>query len=74
MRKEKGSREKSGVARAVKAIGGPTKAAVLCEVSNTAIHKWIRKGHVSLLKHALRLSRASGVPIDDFLEEKEQES
>jgi DNA-binding transcriptional regulator YdaS (Cro superfamily) len=73
MGKRRGTKQESGVARAVRAVGGPTKAAVLCGVSNTAIHDWIRKGHVSLLKHAVRLSRASQVPIDDFLDEKEDD-
>jgi hypothetical protein len=62
------------VARAVRLIGGPTKAATLCRVSNTAIHDWINKGHVSLLKHALRLSRASGIPIEEFVGDEDLES
>jgi DNA-binding transcriptional regulator YdaS (Cro superfamily) len=64
-------REENAVARAVRLIGGPTKAATLCGVSNTAIHDWINKGNVSLLKHALRLSRASGIPIEEFVGEDE---
>jgi DNA-binding transcriptional regulator YdaS (Cro superfamily) len=64
--RKKGARA-NVVERAVKIIGGPTKAATLCGVSNTAIHDWINKGSVSLLKHALRLSRASGIPIEEFV-------
>ena len=64
-------REENVVARAVRSIGGPTKAATLCGVSNTAIHDWIHKGHISLLKHAVRLSRASGIPVEEFLGEEE---
>ena len=60
-------RDENVVACAVRLIGGPTKAATLCGVSNTAIHDWIQKGHVSLLKHAVRLSRASGIPIEKFV-------
>lgn len=67
-------RKENVVARAVGLIGGPTKAATLCGVSNTAIHDWINKGNVSLLKHALRLSRASGVPIEEFVGEEDEES
>lgn len=62
------------VARAVELIGGPTKAATLCGVSNTAIHDWINKGHVSFLKHALRLSRASGIPIEEFVDDEDSDN
>jgi len=64
-------REENVVVRAVRSIGGPTKAATLCGVSNTAIHDWIHKGHISLLKHAVRLSRASGIPVEEFLGDEE---
>jgi DNA-binding transcriptional regulator YdaS (Cro superfamily) len=70
----RGKREENFVARAVRLVGGPTKAATLCGVSNTAIHDWINKGHVSLLKHALRLSRASGIPIENFVDDEDEES
>jgi hypothetical protein len=68
------TREENAVARAVRSIGGPTKAATLCGVSNTAIHDWILKGHISLLKHALRLSRASGIPIEEFAGDEKSEN
>ena len=54
-------------------LKGCTKAAGICGVSNTAIHKWMRRGSVTLLKHALRLSQASGVPIEEFVGEKDDE-
>jgi hypothetical protein len=65
----RGTRRKTdnAVARAVSILGGPTKAAGICGVSNAAIHKWINRRSVSLLKHAVRLSRASGIPIEEFL-------
>jgi DNA-binding transcriptional regulator YdaS (Cro superfamily) len=59
------------VARAVAVAGGPTKAARLCGVSNAAVHRWIRSGRVILLRHALRLSRASGIPIEQFVGEED---
>jgi len=64
----------SAVERAVSAVGGPTKAAGICRVSNTAIHKWIRRGSVTLLKHAVRLSRASGIAIEEFVGDEDSES
>jgi DNA-binding transcriptional regulator YdaS (Cro superfamily) len=67
-------RKENVVARAVRLLGGPTKAATLCGVSNTAIHDWIHKGHVSLLKHAVRLSRASGISIEEFVGDEDSES
>jgi DNA-binding transcriptional regulator YdaS (Cro superfamily) len=61
--------EKNAVAEAVAAVGGPTKAARLCGVSNAAVHRWMKSGTVILLRHALRLSQASGVSIEKFLGE-----
>jgi DNA-binding transcriptional regulator YdaS (Cro superfamily) len=65
--------EQNAVARAVAVVGGPTKAARLCGVSNAAVHRWIRSGSVILLRHALRLSKASGVPIEQFVEEEDDQ-
>ena len=56
----------SAVARAVEAVGGPTKAALLCGVSNGAVHDWLRKGRVTSLRSALKLSEKSGIPIEEF--------
>jgi DNA-binding transcriptional regulator YdaS (Cro superfamily) len=60
-------RKENAVARAVDLVGGPTKAARICRVSNSAIHNWIQLGSVGLLRHAARLSRASGVSIEEFV-------
>lgn len=68
-RKSKGN----AVARAIALVGGPTKAARICRVSNSAVHNWIKSGHVGLLRHALRLSRASGVPVEQFVGDDEEE-
>jgi DNA-binding transcriptional regulator YdaS (Cro superfamily) len=67
MKRRKKRAEENAVAKAVAAIGGPTKAAVLCGVSNTAVHRWIRSGRIILLRHAVQLSRASGIAIEEFL-------
>jgi hypothetical protein len=68
-------RRKSGpsnaVARAVSAVGGPTRAARLCGVSNAAVHYWINRGEIISLKPALRLSRATGIPIEEFANDDE---
>ena len=49
------------------------RAARACGVSNAAIHKWIQRGSISLLVHALRLSRATGVPIEQFAAEEDDQ-
>lgn len=46
---------------AVKAAGGPTKAALACLVSGAAVYQWIKLGHVPRTIHAVRLAAASGV-------------
>jgi DNA-binding transcriptional regulator YdaS (Cro superfamily) len=74
MKRRKRKDQENSVARAVAAVGGPTKAARLCGVSNTAVHRWIQSGSVALLKHALRLSRASGIPIEEFVNDEDPES
>jgi len=73
MKRRKRKAEENSVARAVAEVGGPTKAATLCGVSNAAVHRWIRSGSVTLLRHALRLSQASGVPIERFVEQEDDE-
>jgi hypothetical protein len=73
---KRGIKKKSGtnaVSRAVAALGGPTKTAGICGVSNAAIHKWINRGSVTLLKNAVKLSKASGIPIEEFLGEGDEE-
>jgi hypothetical protein len=73
MKRTRQKEKENAVARAVSELGGPTKAARICRVSNAAIHKWIQRGSVSLLRHALRLSRASGVPVEQFVGDEDEE-
>jgi len=72
MKRRKRKDQENPVARAVAAVGGPTKAARLCGVSNTAVHRWIRFGSVALLRHGVLLSRASGIPIEQFVGDEEE--
>lgn len=74
MKRRKGKHQENAVARAVQAVGGPTRVATLCGVSNTAVHRWIGFKNVPLLRHALLLSQASGVPIEQFVGEEEEEA
>jgi hypothetical protein len=74
MKRRKGKQQENAVARAIEAVGGPTKAATLCEVSNTAVHRWKEFRSVPLLRHALPLSRASGIPIEEFVGDEDDRS
>jgi hypothetical protein len=71
-RKRTPNERKTAIARAVEAVGGPTKASVLCGVSNTAIHNWLRKGRVTSLRSALKLSEKSGIPIEEFAADEDE--
>jgi hypothetical protein len=73
MLRKRRRRQDNAVTRAVEVVGGPTKAARICCVSNAAIHKWLQRGSISLLVHAVRLSRASGVAVEEFVGEPEDE-
>lgn len=55
--------------RALAKLGTPTQAAYRCGVSEGAIRYWKRRGHLNgvAVETALKLSRASGIPIEDFI-------
>jgi len=54
------------VAAAVELAGGPTAVARLCGVRRQSIYLWIKEWKVERLVDALKLSRASGIPIEKF--------
>ena len=54
------------VAAAVRLAGGPSAAATICGVSRQTIYDWINERRVERLIDALRLSRASGVAIENL--------
>jgi transposase-like protein len=54
------------VAAAVEIAGGPTVVARLCGVRRQSIYLWIKEWKVERLVDALKLSRASGIPIEKF--------
>jgi hypothetical protein len=54
------------VAAAVRLAGGPGAAATICGVSRQTIYDWINERRVERLIDALRLSRASGVGIENL--------
>jgi len=54
------------VAAAVEIADGPTAVARLCGVRRQSIYLWIKELKVERLVDALKLSRASGIPIEKF--------
>ncbi len=60
--------------RALAKLGTPTQAAYRCGVSEGTIRYWRRRGHLNgvPVETALRVSRASGIPIEDFVVEEDR--
>jgi transposase len=58
--------------RALAKLGSPTQAAYRCGVSEGTIRYWKRRGHLNgvPVETVLRLSRASGVSLEDFVIEE----
>ena len=46
--------------------GGPVAVAKLCGVSRQSVYWWIKEWKVERLVDALKLSRASGIPVEKF--------
>jgi transposase-like protein len=54
------------VAAAVDLAGGVPAVARLCGVSRQSVYSWIREWRVERLTDALKLSQASGIPMEKF--------
>src|SRR5271157_5605054 len=52
------------VAAAVELAGGVTEVAKLCGVARQSVYTWIEEWRVERLIDALKLARASGIPIE----------
>ncbi|MGO9606230.1 MAG: helix-turn-helix domain-containing protein [Candidatus Binataceae bacterium] len=52
------------MAAAVELAGGHTAVARLCGVRRQSVYLWINEWRVERLVDALKLSRASGIPIE----------
>lgn len=52
------------VSAAVELAGGVSAVAKLCGVSRQSVYLWIQEWRVERLIDALKLSRASGIPIE----------
>ena len=62
--KGKGANRPNMVAAAVELAGGPNAVAKLCGVQRQSVYWWIKEWKVERLVDALKLSRASGIPIE----------
>lgn len=56
----------NAVDRAVQLVGGPTQASFICRCSAASIYKWRQLGFVYDSRAAVRLARASGVPVEQL--------
>ena len=54
------------VAEACERVGGVQKAAVIVGVREATMYGWRRQGYVTLLGPALRLAKASAIPVERF--------
>ncbi|MGO9685248.1 MAG: hypothetical protein ACLPTZ_22200 [Beijerinckiaceae bacterium] len=52
------------VAAAIELAGGPTAVAELCGVRRQSVYVWIKEWKVERLVDALKLARATGIPIE----------
>lgn len=52
------------VAAAIELAGGPTAVAQLCGVHRQSVYVWIKEWKVERLVDALKLARASRIPIE----------
>ena len=64
--RRKGITRPNLVAAAVRLAGGPSAAAAICGVVRQTIYGWVSERRVERLIDALRLSSASGVPIENL--------
>ncbi len=54
------------VRQAVERVGGPTKAAHACNVSNATIHNWCNRQHVPDIDKAKLLAKLAEVSVHNL--------
>ena len=62
----------SAVERAIEALGGPVKTADAVGVRYQSVAAWRKKGAVTNLLLAYRLSKASGIALEEFARDLEE--
>jgi hypothetical protein len=64
--KRRNATARSAVREAVERVGGIIDACALLRVSNVTLFRWMKIGSIPNLDLALKLSKASGVPVEEF--------
>jgi transcriptional regulator with XRE-family HTH domain len=67
--KRRNPAQPNAVREAVEQVGGIIEASALLRVSNVTISRWMRMGRIPNLDAALKLSKASGFPVEWFSRE-----
>lgn len=60
------NRTQNTVRLAVDRLGGPTKAAHACNVSNATVHNWLNSQHVPNIDKAKLLAQLASVDVNDL--------
>jgi len=63
--------ETNWVAEAITRVGGIVQAAAICRVRQATLYDWKKKGAIRLLAPALRLAKASNIPVERLAAEDE---
>ena len=58
--------ERNSVREAVEKVGGIIEACALLKVSNRTLARWLATGSIRRLDVALKLAKASGIPLERF--------
>ena len=56
----------SPTTRAILSLGGVAEAAKVLQLPRELVYMWMRRGRTPI-KYVLRVSKASGIPSDEFL-------
>lgn len=68
------NRERNRVDDAIEAIGGVDAAAILTGCTPGVIYAWKRTGEIPTTAYAVRVARASGIPIEELVKDAPTES
>ena len=61
----------TAISRAIEKLGGPTVAHKKIGVSYQALHAWHMQGFVRSIAHAAKISRLTGISLEDFARDAE---
>lgn len=61
-----GMAKANAVTQAVEKVGGVVQAAAIMRVQPATVYRWLREGSVYQLVPALRLAKATSMPVERF--------